>query len=312
MRILFDNQCFYLHGKGGISRYISNYIESLKNQKGVEVIFKGHAVFDFFAENKDFKQTDIRGLNRIRLELEKRKDLKFIRKHIAEADIYIPTFYQPEFLPFFEKAETKVILHDFIHEKFPDQTQNAQLNAEWKKKYIENASSLITVSNSTKEDLLRIYPNVFKEIEVKYPVSNLISLKSEKIDLAESYHLYVGVRKGYKNFDFLIRPAIFEKIEQLVLVGGKNLSKEELNRIKSIGVENKITHIFPTDSQLKYIYENAEALISTSLYEGFGLPLLEARECGTKILAYDTKVSREVGGPNCQFFSSEKELMALL
>jgi glycosyltransferase involved in cell wall biosynthesis len=307
MRILFDNQCFYLHGKGGISNYIAHLIFNLNKLDGVEVVFQGHPVYDFFIESKEVNSKNIRGLNRLKLERDKKRNLKFVKNNIDKVDYYFPTFYHPDYIPFIDQSNSAIIIHDMIHEKFPEISANSKKYSEWKRAFIKKGKLFFTVSNETLKDLKEIYTETNILGHVIYPGKSFGEIKVEKPNKGQ-YYLFVGNRGGYKNFEILHDRELLASIEKLVLVGGGPLSDEEKNALKSIEVE----HHNPNEKELVGLYNSANALLSTSIYEGFGLPLVEAMECKTPIIVYDTPVAREVTLNEANYFSSNTELLALL
>ncbi|MCB9225110.1 MAG: glycosyltransferase family 1 protein [Crocinitomicaceae bacterium] len=312
MKILFDNQCFYLHGKGGISRYIANLIKSLQKIEGVEVIFQPHQVYEFFAHDKSFKTISIKGYNRFKLERNKKRDLAFVRENIDKVDWYFPTYYHPDFIQFLGKTPTALIIHDMIHEVLPNESNNADLHSSWKKAYIEKSSKYFTVSDNTKADLNHIYPATLDKTYIIYPGFFFEDIKSTPIVIPEKYFLYVGGRSFYKNFEMLLDKKVIDLCSTIVCVGGGQFSAGEKKKIKSLTAINHFIHLRPNQSELRFLYENASAYISTSKYEGFGLPVLEAIECGTKLILRDTKIYREITQNNAAYFSDAESLVEVL
>jgi len=86
-------------------------------------------------------------------------------------------------------------------------------------------------------------------------------------------------------------------------MGGKKFSQDETNLIQSLGLStNKIRHINGDDQDLARLYRQASAFVYPSLYEGFGIPLLEAMSFGCPVVCSNTSSFPEVAGNACEFF----------
>lgn len=308
MKILFDNQCFYLHGKGGISRYISNLISELRKIPDIEIIFQDNAIYNYFVKNTPYKKVQFKGLNRLNLELNKVKDYNFVRKHINKVDWYFPTYYDPKFLKFTTSTKTGLIIHDMIHELLPNEVVNAENVKKMKSDFIKTATKYFVVSNQTGSDLNSIFQNTINHTDTIYPGLAFSDVKSEIIPLPNKYALYVGNRKGYKNFNFILNKLFFNSIEHLVCVGGGQFNDYELKQIKELGIANQIIHLTPNQSQLKHIYTNAYFFISTSKYEGFGLPVLEAMEHNLPLVLWNSDIYKEVSQNSALYYQTIEEL----
>jgi glycosyltransferase involved in cell wall biosynthesis len=103
-----------------------------------------------------------------------------------------------------------------------------------------------------------------------------------------SYFIFIGNRTHYKNFDFFIKAYSEWHLNQdigIILVGN-TLSDSEVKLLKQLGILNRIVLLSNlSDEELCHLYNNSLALIYPSLYEGFGIPLLEAMACGCAIIA---------------------------
>lgn len=180
------------------------------------------------------------------------------------------------------------------------------------------ARAVITVSQCAKEDIqqyLKISPD---KIHVCWlGVSDVFRpLANDDVDVApylatlgikRPYFLYVGNIQPRKNLPQLLKAyrqleASHQNIPALVIAGaaGPQFAKTELdlssNRIKMVGR--------PTDEQLCCLYNGSLAYVSASLYEAFGLPLIEAMACGTPLILSDIPAHREIGGRAASFFAT--------
>ena len=110
------------------------------------------------------------------------------------------------------------------------------------------------------------------------------------------YLLYVGVRSGYKNFQpMLSNIGGFLKQNDIKLVCTHcDFDKSEQMLIKQLGLENHVVHVFADDNELKNLYHNALAFVQPSLYEGFGIPILEAYQYDCPVFLNDKSVFPEI------------------
>jgi len=169
-----------------------------------------------------------------------------------------------------------------------------------------SAEFFLTISESSKRDLMEFYPGIDSErIYVAYPGVDTSVFKPSSEDDRETFKakhnlrdflVMVGSRKGYKNGEIL-----FSAIQQggckdfdLVLVGGDELSTKEKNIASR--AEVNVIHLNFNDRDLANCLSAAKAMIYPSLYEGFGLPPLEALACGTPVIVTgDSSLPEAVG-----------------
>jgi glycosyltransferase involved in cell wall biosynthesis len=124
--------------------------------------------------------------------------------------------------------------------------------------------------------------------------------------------LYVGARSGYKNFSILI-PVIRDLIDdgwnvQLTCIGGGKFSAAEIQEMHSFQVFGNIRQLNSSDEELRQHYQSADCHITTSLDEGFGLPLLEAMSLGCPTIITATGSLKEISKGNSLEFESREEL----
>jgi glycosyltransferase involved in cell wall biosynthesis len=204
-----------------------------------------------------------------------------------------------------------VTVHDLIQELFPDiycYPEDEKARA-LKQSCIENADIIICDSESTRKDILRAYSSIKGSLSVIYlacsPVFQpLPQNMSPTILDNEDFLLFIGNRTQYKNFHGLLE--VYEHWEgrnhtRLVVVGAP-FSSIEKRLIDEKGLTNRI-QLFSevSDAYLCNLYNQAKAFIFPSIYEGFGIPILEALACGCPVVASRIPSSEEVGG-NCLFY----------
>jgi len=171
----------------------------------------------------------------------------------------------------------------------------------------KNADIVTTISKNSKKDIIKylkidsekvfvIYPGVntnkFHPIKNKY----LIEKTLNKYDLKPGYILYVGTIEARKNIETLLKSITYLNNEKgvskkLVLVGRKGKSFDKLSFSKNV-----VWTDYVSDEDLIYLYNVASCFVYPSLYEGFGLPVLEAMACGCPVIASNTSSLPEVVG----------------
>ncbi len=186
-----------------------------------------------------------------------------------------------------------------------------------RKKYsISRADHIICISEQTKKDLLKFYDVEEKKISVVHLGFSLTnSTKSYTNIINRPYLLYVGKRDGYKNFrDFLKAYSSLTHIKKdydLVAFGGGRFSKDEELLIKKLNLQKKTIHqIEGDDSILANLYKYASLFVYPSLYEGFGIPPLEAMSFDCPVACSNTSSIPEVVGDAAKLFDpySVKEI----
>lgn len=196
-----------------------------------------------------------------------------------------------------------VFVHDFIYELFPDLLPESTRIIKQKREAILHADLIFSNSFNTKQDLLKFYPMPENKIVIA-PLShdNLFgkrNLQEIKNIRTEKFLLFVGRRHYYKNFWVLLDAyANWEKAGKVKLfVVGPSWTHEEKSQIKGKGIEKNI-FLFSNvdDDTLCDYYNQAEAFIFTSIYEGFGIPLLEAMACGCPVIASRIPTTEEIAG----------------
>ena len=194
-----------------------------------------------------------------------------------------------------------VIRVPVIHELFPKYFESNDPIAKNKLLLMEKATKIIAVSQNTKKDIIRIYPQIDAEkIEVIYHGNSIKIDTTVSVQLPSNYILFVGVRENYKNFNFFIN-AINELLKNdstlhVVCAGGGKFNQKEIQFIKSLGFENQIVHKNFKENELGQFYKKAKCFVFPSMYEGFGIPVLEAMACGCPIVLGHHSSFPEVAG----------------
>lgn len=193
-----------------------------------------------------------------------------------------------------------ITVHDLIHELFEKSNDNFVGN---RLKILKNAKAIITVSENTKQDLLKFYKSINenKIHVIHHGIEDNLnhSSISVKNNINSQFILFVGHREGYKNFEFIL-PVMQElkklhKI-QLVVVGTK-FTNLEIASITKYRLKSDIINLGQiSDDHLGMLYSQCLAFAYTSLYEGFGYPLIEAMCRGAIPIALNVSCIPEVLG----------------
>jgi glycosyltransferase involved in cell wall biosynthesis len=166
----------------------------------------------------------------------------------------------------------------------------------------ERADIIIAISNNTKNDIVDVYGINPDKIKVVYLGNSLVpaSARLEQSKIDKDYILFVGKRGYYKNFNFFISSIAYilkkEKDLSLICAGGDAFNSEELATFNLLGISNKVQYRFVDETILAELYKNALFFVFPSLYEGFGIPVLESFACSCPIILSNRGSLPEVGG----------------
>ncbi len=230
----------------------------------------------------------------------------------VKPDIFFtPSHYAPRYAP----LKTAISIMDLSYIHFPELFRKNDLYqlTNWTKYSAKNARLIFTISKSSKDDIIKEYNLDSKKVVVTYPgIKQIKSMKTtdlKKFDINKDYILFVGTLQPRKNITKLIEA--FSKIENkkidLVIVGKKGwLFEEILNSPSKFGVEKKVKFLdFVTDEDLPSLYRNAKCFVLPSLYEGFGLPVLEAMKYGCPVITSNISSLPEAGGDAAVYVDPE-------
>jgi glycosyltransferase involved in cell wall biosynthesis len=225
----------------------------------------------------------------------------------ADIDLVHSTFYLPRGLADYPGVPMVMTVHDMIPEILPRTRRRLDFMT-LKRRYVSQADHIICVSESTKDDLLRIYGDVGTPITVVYHgVDAGFSPEVPAIeDFPAEYVVFVGNRGAYKDAATLLRAfaqlhAEFPSLE-LVFVGGGPFTGEEARSIRGLGLGPEVHQVSLDEGQMASAYAHAVLCVFPSQYEGFGLPALEAMACGTPLVLANGSSLPEVGGDAASYF----------
>ncbi|MBM7833062.1 glycosyltransferase family 4 protein [Clostridium sardiniense] len=314
----------------GIERFTLNISKSL-----IINDFKNEYILIFKNEiYKEFK--DIINKNNVKVKVIKGKN-KLITTQIIlplklykiKADKYIFLAFPAPVL-FFRKGIVNAI-HDMTAWLFPETMSKKGLIL-FKlliRKALINSERIVTVSQSSKRDINKIFNKnnipidiIFngideKFIDFKFDLDRANEV-SKKYNLNFKYILCLGTIEPRKNVMLLIDSYIELKKEyginfKLVLVGRKGWKYNNIiNKIKENNLEEDIIFTgFVDDEDLPYVYNMAELFVFPSIYEGFGIPIIEAMSVGVPVIGANTSSIPEVLEGNGILFENNKESLKL-
>jgi glycosyltransferase involved in cell wall biosynthesis len=335
MKILFDYQTFQLQNFGGISRYFvelilwlstkhrieigvkysdNQYLKEYKNLnirpfadqrqeflKGFEFYGKGR-IFNLYKRMNPLKYSNIYHINR-------EYSIELLKKQ--EFDVFHPTYYDDYFLEFIGIKPYVITIHDMIYEKFPEIFPIADNTTMIKHKIAQKASHIIAVSENTKKDITSLWGISEDKISVIYHGADLTKKSVYSCnDIPKDYMLFVGTRFAYKNFLFLIHSIakiLIDKNINLVCTGPP-FSTDEITLFRNLEINERVFNRYVNDSEMQFLYKNAIAFIFPSLYEGFGIPILEAFANDCPVILSNTSCFPEIAGDAALYFDPKSRI----
>jgi glycosyltransferase involved in cell wall biosynthesis len=236
---------------------------------------------------------------------------------------FTPSHYGPRF----SSVPLVISVMDLSYLHFPELFKKSDLYQlkNWTKYSVKKAKKIITISKSSKDDIIEEYRVASGKIDVVYPgIKRVTSLDphvfpmeelSFKYKISKNYILYVGTLQPRKNIARLIEAfahilkdeEIAKSDLELVIVGKKGwLYEEILEAPKKFDVSQKVKILdFVPDDELKEMYHNARVFVLPSLYEGFGLPVLEAMQYGCPVITSNISSLPEAGGNAAEYIDPE-------
>ncbi len=202
-------------------------------------------------------------------------------------------------------------VYDMIHEKFPDLFKRTDLTSKNKRTAVARADLRICISEHTRRDLIEIFavpPHKTITIPLGFELDAPAESGTATTEVqATPYLLYVGNRHHYKNFDRLLRayagsPGLHRNFS-LVAFGGPPLSSDEYALMSRLKIpQHKVIWERGSDVLLSALYRRAAAMVYPSLYEGFGIPPLEAMSRDCPVICSNTSSIPEVVGTAAVLF----------
>jgi len=200
-----------------------------------------------------------------------------------------------------------------IHERFEEVRKADPKTSERKKLLAGRASRIIAISENTRDDLVRFFGIDPGKIDVIHIGTSPRKDTAASLGMVPppEYLLYVGARTNYKNFRrFLgsVAPILHEDERlHVVCAGGGKFTAHEIRFFEQLAISGRMRQYSTPDSILWHLYENARAFVFPSLYEGFGIPVLEAFACGCPIAVSNVSSLPEIAGAAACYFDPMDE-----
>jgi len=200
-----------------------------------------------------------------------------------------------------------VTIHDIIFKKFPDQFSiiDRQLYQRKWDHAIHSADHIIAISDNTKRDILEYFDVNESKIHVVYQAASSQFYHQNIEDQQQGdYYISVGSLIERKNYTNLIKAFAHSEIKKRLFIIGNGNQKDELqDLINEFNLEDQITIKFNVENDdLINLMKSSNALIYPSIYEGFGLPALEARLLKKPVIASQLSSVPEAAGQNAYYF----------
>ena len=306
MNIGIDARLWY---ESGVGRYIRNIVRGLENKKTTHT-------FTIFLNAKAYKEIEFHNPNFKKVEADVRwhtisEQWKF--KEILERQnldlVHFPYFSYPVFY----SGSFVITIHDLIIDHYPTGVSSSHALPIYYAKYlaykqitkraVKNAKKIIVPTIATKNELIDHYKAKKEKLELVYEgFDPIIKSGSSKPNLvSKNYILYVGNAYPHKNLKVLLSSYLQLRKEidiDLVCIGRKDFFYERM--------ENDFSDVFflhdIDDQSLFDYYTNAKLVVSPSLMEGFGLPILEAMSLSCPVVCARTSALVEVGDDAVLYF----------
>ena len=307
-----------LKSKSGIGVYTYELTKRLQNFRDIE--FEGN-IFNFF--NRNYIEKDIEGIDikknicslfpyGVYRRIWSYAPIKYNFLFRRNADIYqFFNFVIPPNIP----GKVITTIHDLTYILYPNtmDTSNRKRLEKDMKSTVKRADYIITISESSKRDIIKyldveenkiqvIYPGV-DEIYGKVLNNDEITTVKKKYEIDGKYLLYLGTLEPRKNIETIVRAYdLFNKSNKdnikLVLAGKKGWLYDSIFKlVKEFGIENNVIFTDYIDDEDKPpLYQGAEVFLFPSLYEGFGIPVIEAMASRTPVITSNSSSLPEVSG----------------
>jgi glycosyltransferase involved in cell wall biosynthesis len=317
MKLLVDGDVFCWQKRGGVSRVFLELLPrmvALDSELDVDVVLPSVLLSECASEmpvhmRRIPQVSDAlrpwRFWDPIRRQVNPRVARAYWRQR--KGDVFLSTFFTTPPV----SCPAVCVVHDLVNERFPhlfDPQQNA-LMVNRKRAAVTHADHVICVSEVTKRDVVEFFDldpatcHVVRNAGSVTPSAMVPS--NDSGDCPYQFLLYVGdYLSPYKNFEFLMSCLKSHPHDlQLVVVSQTPLPDDLRLRHEQALSSGRLRFIHGcSDERLLYLYQHCEALVYPSLYEGFGIPIIEAFASGAPVVCSDLPVFREVAGNNAHFF----------
>ena len=317
MKIAFDYQIFSQQSYGGISRYFNALALKFSKLDHDIKIFAGIHRNKYLSS---LPKPIVKGYELTKYPPRSAKLFLLANHYLTNHQIqqWRPDLIHETYYSISNSTSNKlpriVTAYDMVHELFPKQFKKKEYITQKKISTFNRADHIISISHNTKKDLVKFFdipPEKISVVHLACDIFNQSNSNSINFSFTKPFLLYVGARSGYKNFNrFLEAISKSQKLINdfdIVAFGGGILSFKENALIDSLGFKkDQVKQIGGDDSVLAALYQEATAFVYPSLYEGFGIPLLEAMAYECPVISSNTSSLPEVVGEAGEYFNPEE------
>lgn len=325
MKISFEGQAICSNYKTGIGWYTYNLIKNII-ETGQEDQFDIN-IFDFLGRNRAHEKVNVlfHGYNTLKVNkctwfhngvyIRNQDLLSFISyNHLFNINVQVSHFFN-YFIPKNIKSKTVVTIYDMVYKLYPETMYKANydlLNKNTQRSG-RDADIILTISENSKKEIAELINIPLEKIRIAYPATDSSifyprkdesckSLLQAKYKIEGDYILYLGTLEPRKNINTLIKAFELVSIKnsdiKLVLAGGKGWKYDEIySLVQELKLEDRVTFTgYIEEEDIPILYSNAIMFVFPSIYEGFGMPPLEAMACGTPVIVSNSSSLPEVVG----------------
>ncbi|WP_026840426.1 glycosyltransferase family 4 protein [Citrifermentans bremense] len=315
MKVSYDAQIFHEQAYGGVSRYVCELAARISRLDAMEVSITAPMHINAYLESLPAGLVSgFRLPGAARLPLSVRAAgmlmgdvmLRGINPDLIHETYYFPYRTGPR------RARRVVTIHDMIHEKLPSFFAATDRTPKFKRMAAERADHIICVSEQTRRDLMELRGIEPGKISVVHHGFGLMAKGEATAGSASTpklpFLLYVGPRGGYKNFSGLLSAyAASKRLRRechLVCFGGGKFTPAERDAMARLELDpGTVFQVAGDDDVLASLYRSAIALVYPSLYEGFGIPPLEAMCFGCPVICSSAGSIPEIVGDAGKYFN---------
>ncbi|MBA3758506.1 glycosyltransferase family 4 protein [Candidatus Saccharibacteria bacterium] len=326
--ILFDANSL-ARKKSGVGYYVDLLIRSLSETGGDEIKLVGH-YFNFLGKKNITDLPTGKNIRYVQSRVMPGKILSLCRKLGFQPPYEIFTrtrgdillFGNYVILPSFFKSKKIAVVHDLGFIDYPQfiSTKNLNFLREWVPRTMRNADMVITISGFTKNRIIENFGLPENKLHIT-PIPPVINPPSptgsiDRFNIPDKFILFIGTIEPRKNIGALLSAyeQLSDKLKSnyaLVLAGGKGWNDQEIlekiEELQSSGL-NIIMTGYVSDDERALLFEKTTLYIQPSIYEGFGMPILEAMSYGKPVICSDIEVFHEVAGDSVVYFDKDDTL----